>query len=286
MKNTSLPLMLGTVQFGLNYGIANTSGKPSLDEVKAILKYAYDHNLTALDTSRAYGDSEEVIGKALADLGLLDKFFIVTKIPRIPEDCDPEKFIEQSLCESGKFLRLDTIPVALLHNEADIKHLPIAKKMVEKGLIGGTGLSLDSAACADKAGDAEFVQIPNNVVDHRFDHLFDIPRKATFIRSVYLQGMLVMPEDKVPFPEIREARKKLEQFGIPLPELCMRYLFTQPGNPVVLTGVEKLEQLKQNIALAEKGPLDAELFAKVKSAIQLDESITRPSLWKNRLNTK
>ena len=124
--------MLGTVQFGLNYGIANTSGKPSLDEVKAIFKYAYEHNLTALDTSRAYGDSEEVIGKALTDLGLLDKFFIVTKIPVIPADCDPEKFIEQSLCKSRELLRLDTIPVALFHNENDVGLYVSIKMMMRR----------------------------------------------------------------------------------------------------------------------------------------------------------
>ena len=64
-------LMLGTVQFGMNYGVANTTGKPSFETVKAILKEAYDGGINALDTAPEYGDSEEVIGKALKELGLL-----------------------------------------------------------------------------------------------------------------------------------------------------------------------------------------------------------------------
>ena len=44
-------LMLGTVQFGMNYGVANTTGKPSFETVKAILKEAYDGGINALDTA-------------------------------------------------------------------------------------------------------------------------------------------------------------------------------------------------------------------------------------------
>ena len=58
-------LMLGTVQFGLEYGIANVSGKPSFDRVCDILRAAYEGGVTALDTAAAYGTSEEVVGSAL-----------------------------------------------------------------------------------------------------------------------------------------------------------------------------------------------------------------------------
>ena len=98
-------LMLGTVQFGMNYGVANTHGKPSYETVKNILKEAFDGGVNALDTAPEYGDSEEVIGKALKELGLLNKFNTVTKIPAIPKDCDPEKFIENSLKKSLKRLQ-------------------------------------------------------------------------------------------------------------------------------------------------------------------------------------
>ena len=55
-------LVLGTVQFGMNYGVANTHGKPSYETVKDILRKALDNGITTLDTAAGYGDSEEVIG--------------------------------------------------------------------------------------------------------------------------------------------------------------------------------------------------------------------------------
>lgn len=272
-------LMLGTVQFGIDYGVANTTGKPTFETVKQILSYAFDHGVTALDTSADYGDSEEVIGKELAELGIADRFLIVTKVPIIPDGVNVEKFIEDSLNRSRRNLRLETIPAALLHREDDLKYLPEIEKMVERGLIGGAGISLDTAAYADKADHVQYLQVPGNVVDHRFDRVFDVPRKHNFIRSVYLQGMLVMPKEKVKLPELRAAREKLEGFGMPMPELCMRYLLSQPGNTSVLTGVERLEQLQENIRMAELGPLDPELFAAVKDAVKLDEKYVRPSSW-------
>lgn len=276
----TLPLVLGTVQFGMNYGVANTTGKPSFDTVKAILKYAYDHGVTALDTSSDYGDSEEVIGKALDELGLLGRFQVVTKVSSVPEGHEPEEFIEASLRESCRRLRIGAIPVVLLHNESELPRLPVLESFVAKGLIGGAGVSLDSAAYAAKADHAEYLQVPCNAADHRFDRVFALSRKRTFIRSVYLQGMLVMPKEKIWMPEMRKARETLEAFGMPMPELCMRYLLSLPGSPAVLTGVERLEQLQENIRLAELGPLPPELFAKVASAIRLEERFVRPSCWK------
>lgn len=276
----TLPLMLGTVQFGMDYGVANTTGKPSFDEVKAILRYAYDHGVAALDTSSDYGDSEEVIGKALDELGLLGRFQVVTKVSRVPEDRDPEEFYAQSLNESRRRLRIDVIPAVLLHNEDELPNLPALKHFADKGLIGGAGVSLDSAAFASRADHVEYLQVPCNAADHRFDRVFGIPRRRTFVRSVYLQGMLVMPKERIWMPELLAARETLEGFGLPMPELCMRYLLAMPGRPVVLTGVERLAQLQENIRLAELGPLPPELFRKVAAAIRLEERFVRPSCWR------
>ena len=61
-------LTLGTVQFGMNYGIANTQGKPSFEKVVGILSVAYENGIRFLDTAAGYGDSEVVLGKALKEL--------------------------------------------------------------------------------------------------------------------------------------------------------------------------------------------------------------------------
>ena len=277
-------LLLGTVQFGLNYGIANTEGKPSFERVKAILATALDNGIISLDTAAAYGDSEEVLGRALAELGIAEKMQIVSKVPPVPENCDVLKFVTDSVTNSLKRLRLDELPLVLFHNEKDWRHIEALSSLVDRGMIRAAGVSLDSTACAGTADEALYLQLPCNVFDHRFDEkIKNHTAGRIFIRSVYLQGMAVMPKEKIPFAEIRAYREKLETFGMPMQELCMRYLLSFTGNVSVLTGVDTPEQLLENCRMAEKGPLPADLLKQVSEAVPLlPETLIRPHLWNKK----
>ena len=53
--------VLGTAQFGLDYGINNNCGQVSYDNTKRILEYAYSNGINMLDTAIAYGDCEKRI---------------------------------------------------------------------------------------------------------------------------------------------------------------------------------------------------------------------------------
>ena len=278
-------LVLGTVQFGLNYGIANVSGKPSFERVKAILTTAFDNGVTTLDTAAAYGDSEIVLGKALKELGLSSRAAVVSKVPPVPQDADPLTFITASVTNSLKRLQLPELPLVLFHSEKDWRYHGELETLVAKGMIGHAGVSLDSLACADIADECPFLQLPCNVFDRRFDDKIENHRSGRiFIRSVYLQGLALMPEEKIPFPELRDYRKRLESFGLPMAELCMRYLLSQPGPVSVLTGVDTPEQLKENVRMAELGALPDDLFKAVRDTVPLlDERLIRPGNWpKNR----
>jgi len=70
-------IALGTVQFGMKYGISNKLGQTKNSEVKKILECAYRNGISMLDTAPSYGDSETVIGN------YLDKksWNVVTKTP-------------------------------------------------------------------------------------------------------------------------------------------------------------------------------------------------------------
>ena len=277
-------LMLGTVQFGLNYGIANTNGKPSYELAKDILKAAADNGITALDTAAAYGDSELVLGKAMAELGIADKMSVVSKVPPIPEGVDPLEFIEKSVAASLERLRLPVLPLILFHRESDCCYLPEMQTLIDKGMILHAGVSLDSLAYAPKAEEIDYIQVPCNVMDHRFDNAFSADRPGhVFIRSVYLQGMLVMPKERIPFPELAAYREKLEAFGMPMQELCMRYLFSKPGPVSVLTGVDTVEQLLENVRMAALGPLPEDLLKAVEETVpMLDERLIRPGNWNKK----
>ena len=275
-------LMLGTVQFGMDYGVANTAGKPSYETVKAILKEAYEGGINALDTAPEYGDSEEVIGKALKELGLSEDFQIVTKIPKVPENCDAEKFIGDSLKNSLKRLRQEVISGALLHVESDSQYLDILKAMKKRGFIRNAGISLNTQAHKEDGATADCLQIPCSILDHRFDSCFDRGSRHCFVRGAYLQGMLLMPKEKIFVKEVLAKREQLEKLGIPMAELALRYLFAKPGSKSILTGVETLEQLRENLRIARMAPLEPDLLAEIEKIVfpPLDEICVSPWMWK------
>ncbi|HOG50746.1 MAG TPA: aldo/keto reductase, partial [Lentisphaeria bacterium] len=106
--------------------------------------------------------------------------------------------------------------------------------------------------------------------------------RFSFIRSVYLQGLLLMPEERVPaaLAPLLPYRRRLADFGLPLKELCLRYLLTQPGENSVLTGVDTVDQLRENIRLAAAGPLPLDVFQAVTAvAPDLPETLIRPKCW-------
>ena len=98
-----------------------------------------------------------------------------------------------------------------------------------------------------------------------------------------MQGMLLMPEKGVFVKEILEKRRELETLGIPMAELALRYLFAKPGSKSVLTGVETLEQLRENLRIAQLPPLSPSELAAVDEIVfpPLEEICVSPFLWKN-----
>ena len=291
-------LMLGTVQFGLNYGVANTSGKPSYETARDIIKAAYECGVNCLDTSPNYGDSEEVLGRALTELGLKDKIQTISKVENIGDlnlsDLEAEKHITKSVETSLRRLKIERLDACLIHVETDIKYIGLLRKLEQKGLIGGSGISLDTNKYCEEiiALGIKYVQLPCNILDKRFDAFFPEAQAngvSVFTRSAYLQGLLLMPEENIS-PDLNAVipvRRRLEKLatsaGMGMTELCMRFVVSNPAVTSVLTGVDNVEQLRQNLRLLEKGPLPAELLQKVKEAVPLlEENIIRPFLWKKK----
>ena len=291
-------LMLGTVQFGLNYGIANTAGKPSYETARDIIQAAYESGVNCLDTAAGYGDSEMVLGRALAELNLKDKMQVISKVPGISQQNisgrDAERFIVESVENSLARLGVKRLTACLFHVEQDIRYVGILQSLEKKNLIGGAGISLDTNHYCDDviAAGIKYVQLPYNVLDRRFDEFFPLAQKsgiAVFTRSVYLQGLMLMPEDKIreSLQEIIPVRRRLAclaaEAGMNMSELCMRFGLSNPAITSVLTGVDNIEQLRQNLQLMGKGPLPAALYQAVKTAVPLlDEKIIRPSLWNKK----
>lgn len=276
-------LTLGTVQFGLPYGVANRSGQPSPDVARAIVRMAFEGGITTLDTAAAYGTSEEILGRLLADLDLRDQVCVVTKVPALDQESSrtPEsaqRFIRQSVEQSCRRLGLDALPFVLFHQESNAVHLPILRELMCEGKIAALGVSCDhdgdatAKLVATESLDA--VQIPVNLLDRR--HLQSELRGAAaarkvavFSRSAYLQGLLTMDDRALPpwLAAIRPARKQLaelaEQAGLSLPDMVFRWLLGVDGLTSIVVGVETVEQMADNLELWRQGSLPADLQAEL-----------------------
>ena len=122
--------MVGTVQFGMTYGIANQQGRPSRKEVLEIIKFGYEAGICDYDTAAVYGESEEVLGQSFKDLGICHKVNVFTKIKALDVEAkksekDSRKEIVASLDRSLKRLKMDCVAGVLFHREEDIQHLSL-----------------------------------------------------------------------------------------------------------------------------------------------------------------
>jgi len=298
-------LMLGTVQFGQPYGVANRTGQPDQAQVRAMISTALDGGVNCLDTAATYGTSEEVLGQALQELGVSDRLIIATKVrPLQPEELDDprlaEQAIEASVATSRRRLGIDCLPVVLFHREADAQHLDVLDQLRRRGWLKHVGVS-----CGNQPGFVNSfsgidrlsaLQIPANLLDrrHQAQGAFEtaaINGIAVFIRSVYLQGLLVMPDGDIPSPlqHVTGLRRTLagiaDQAGMSLAELAVRCMLGQPGVTSVLVGVETEVQVRDNLALFAKGPLPADVQEAVHGlAPAVPEMLITPALWPQPAN--
>ena len=98
-------LIIGTAQFGTNYGIANEQGKINKTQQKAILDFAHNIGIDTLDTAIDYGDSEINLG----NYGV-SNFKLITKIPPIPKNLNNvSEWISENVKNSLKRLGLRSI---------------------------------------------------------------------------------------------------------------------------------------------------------------------------------
>lgn len=293
-------LMLGTVQFGMPYGVANRGGQPGYGDVVAILDAAVAGGVDRFDTAAAYGTSEEVLGRALGELGVADRVTVVTKVQ--PLTCEAlaapmlaARAIEASVARSRRRLGLDCLPLVLFHREADAAYLDVLLSLRDRGWVRAVGVSCDNrpgpaAEFAGRAGVAA-LQVPASILDprHRRAGTFAAAAArgvAVFVRSVYLQGLLLMPEADIPeplrpaLPARRAVAALATEAGMTPAELAVRYALGLPGVTSLVMGVDTATQLRENLGVFTRGPLDADLVAAVEAAVpQLPEAVMTPSLW-------
>lgn len=168
-------LALGTVQFGLNYGVANRLGQVSRLDSLSILSMARKHKMMTIDTAINYGDSELCLGEAGAK-----EFQVVTKLPSIPEDCSNILgWVSEQVAASLQRLNIDRLHGLLLHNPSQLfgnqanEIIRALRLIKESGLVEKVGVSIYSPEDLNHISrifKLDIVQAPLNLIDRRLVH--------------------------------------------------------------------------------------------------------------------
>jgi aryl-alcohol dehydrogenase-like predicted oxidoreductase len=199
---------LGTAQFGLDYGIANRDGQVPLSEVQQILQTARSVGVDTLDTAAEYGESESCLG----ELGV-DTFNVVTKLPaQIDKSKSIEEWVETCVHASLRRLNVSSVYGLLLHRSNQFltksgkDFINVINNLKASGLIKKFGVSIYDPSELDAVTQIsmpDIVQAPLNVFDRRLitsGWLQKLHDRGTevYSRSVFLQGLLLLPRNRIP----------------------------------------------------------------------------------------
>lgn len=287
--NLNHKLVLGTVQFGLNYGFQQV-GQVPYEEVSRILDYAATHGISTLDTATMYGESEEVLGNYLQQAS--HRFNLISKI----KTADLE---EADLLFKATLRKLGATQLYgyLIHRFDEYRQTPATydfmNEQKQEGTIKKIGFSLyfpqELEYLLEHEVAFDLLQFPFSIFDQRFKPYFKILKEKKVeihVRSVFLQGILLENPSALPshFDSVKnkldELRKLAANKKIPLSALTLNFAHLQPEIDGVVIGVHTLEQLKENIASLEYQTPVAKLYSELESFKEEDEQITVPLNWK------
>lgn len=283
-------LALGTVQFGMNYGVANQEGKIACDKVGTILEFAQCSGIDMLDTAIAYGDSERCLG----DIGV-QSWQVISKLPALPDDCtDISKWVKDALSKSLQKLKVESLYGLLLHKPGQLleQHgeelFQVMQQLKYDGIVKKIGVSIYHSDELDKLFTRyqfDIVQAPFNIIDRRLidtNWIYRLSELGTELhaRSIFLQGLLLMSARDRPqkFNKWASLWSKwdawLKHAELTPLEACLRYVLSFSLIGKVIVGIDNINQLKE-IIHAMSGTL-----LEVPDDLQCnDVELLNPALW-------
>ncbi|MEA2494983.1 MAG: hypothetical protein QOJ29_2894 [Thermoleophilaceae bacterium] len=247
-----------------------------------MLEAAAAAGLDTIDTARAYGDAEALIGQ----LASAERWRVVTKL-------DHSTSVAASLATSAAALRRDPLDTVLLHDASladDLEELALAQ---ERGAVARIGISPDNpqqaeAALADDR--LEVVQVAASLLDQRLVRGGWFERAATrglevFVRSIYLQGVAHLPVDALPphLAPVGGALARIDEWaaarGLNRVDAFFHYSRSLGGVTLVV-GCETLGQLQDNLSALAREQLSASELEELAALVgELPDEVLTPSAW-------
>lgn len=291
-------LVLGTVQLGMPYGVANKTGKPNQKMATEIVRAAWEGGVREFDTAQEYGESERVLGVAFRELGIADQVKVVSKLAKNVDIKDGEvvkRAVEESLARLG----VSKLHGLLMHKEELLdewrssRTVLFQQRTVLEGMVEHIGVSVYSPERALQAIDTDgidIVQIPSNILDRRFERAGVFERAKArgmevYVRSVFLQGLLLMDTKNLP-AHMEFAKSMLEgvdklahELGVSRQVLALQYVKTAFPQAQVIIGAETPKQVHENVAAWNiEAPVG--IVERVRQEFEdVDEKILDPRKW-------
>lgn len=262
-------LALGTAQFGLAYGIANTEGQVTADAAVKILASAREAGMDTIDTAIAYGQSEQRLGEAG-----VQGWQIVSKLPAVPDGCaDVQAWVAGNVDESLARLKVPRLRAMLLHRPGQLlgengrQLYQALLRLKDTGKVEKIGISIYEPSELDELHTRyafDLVQAPFNVFDRRLAtsgwlHRLHGEGVEIHVRSAFLQGLLLCATGKSPAGFERwEAlwsswRAWAAEAGLDPLRAALGHVLSYPEVGRVVVGVDSLHQLNEILACAKSG---------------------------------
>ena len=283
-------LALGTVQFGLPYGVSNQLGQVSLPAVKAMLQLASSHAIDTLDTAIAYGSSESSLGQTGTSA-----FKVVSKLPEVPATCtDVNAWVQEQVAGSLARLGINRLYGLLLHKpdqlfeEKGSEIYQALQRLKQVGSIQKMGVSIYAPQQLDALVPRysfDLVQAPLNLIDRRLQTSGWLQRLAfegveVHTRSAFLQGLLLMPQAVLPawfaqWPDVwAKWYEWLSGHDVSALQACLAYPLSLAGVSRVVVGADSPDQLAQIISATKQVPI-----ADLPDLQSTDENLVNPARW-------
>lgn len=269
-----MKLGLGTVQFGLNYGISNKIGKIPQAEVAQILKKARE-KIDFLDTAFHYGESEAVLGSVL-DRG--SSFKMITKTRQFKKGViarQDAEVLKSDFQNSLKLLKQESVYGLLMHRPDDLSSDLLAEnaewlfdallELKSSGRVKKIGISIytpEQGARILERFPVDLIQLPLNWLDQRFLENGFLARLKTrgieiHARSVFLQGLLLMDPDTLsdffdPFKaHLQACRDRFQKAGLSRLEAALQFVLGQKNMDGLVFSVTSVRELEEILRVAE-----------------------------------
>jgi aryl-alcohol dehydrogenase-like predicted oxidoreductase len=283
-----MELALGTVQFGLLYGIGGGKRLLADHEIREILELAFRRGMKILDTAPVYGDIESRLGRLCQGL----EFQVISKIPPIPQALD-NNMAAQWAVESAQVSleRLGRKLHALLfHRDEDLfgaRGDIVSQTVVEWAktrniLIGASSYDVATIRSLSETHRISIAQLPGNALDQRIEGAFAAlnPKPELHLRSAFLQGLLLLPvEDAIRLlPTANSALRQWHQWlgdrGMSPLQGALSVVKSFEDVATCVVGIDNIGQLKEiTNAWREAQPIRARELART------DPQLIDPRLW-------